>query len=306
MSSTRTSSICLADSNKEHAALLIEALTQHNYDALPAASGAEALKVCQDNDIDLILACVSLSDMTGYELLQNLNDNPGTENLSVILITDEGAPQDISRGYSMGAVHCISKPYNLPVIMTSVADAIGERQAHNLLHYNPQSSYIDQLTGLKSRNYLMERLQEEVDKAHRYGFPVSCVVMDVDDVKPLDDELGPVSLDDLLVEVAMTIRSYSRTYDILGRYDATLFASVLPHAPIDDAVSYTKKIMEELNATTFSDPNFPTHTQISAGIVTCSNGVAHGADFVFGEAMRGLLQAKSRPKDRLVARDLNQ
>jgi diguanylate cyclase (GGDEF)-like protein len=129
-------------------------------------------------------------------------------------------------------------------------------------------------------------------------------VFDVDEVRAIDVELGPVSLDDLLVEIAMTLRNFSRTYDVLARYDAALLAAILPHAPLNDAVSYAGKIVEEVNSTTFSDPNFPTEARLSVGIVTCQNGTAQGAEYVLGEAMRGLLHAKSLPGPRIVARSL--
>jgi diguanylate cyclase (GGDEF)-like protein len=102
----------------------------------------------------------------------------------------------------------------------------------------------------------------------------------------------------------MTLRNHSRTYDVLARYDATLFAAILPHSPLNDAVRYADKIMQEVGSTTFSDPSFPTEARLSVGIVACQNGSAHGADFVLGEAMRGLLQAKSLPEERLVARNI--
>jgi PleD family two-component response regulator len=76
---------------------------------------------------------------------------------------------------------------------------------------------------------------------------------------------------------------------------------VLPHTPLEQAVSYVEKILREVDATTFSDPSFPTEVKLSAGIVSCQNGSARGADFVLGEAMRGLLKAKSqKPEERRI------
>jgi diguanylate cyclase (GGDEF)-like protein len=129
----------------------------------------------------------------------------------------------------------------------------------------------------------------------------------VDELAADDDELGPVSMDDLMAEIAMTLRNYSRTYDVLARYDGTLFAAILPHAPLEDAIGYADKIVSEVESTTYCDPSFPTHTRLSVGIVSCQNGSAHAADFVLGEAMRGLLQAKSiTDGPRVVARSLSE
>ena len=83
-------------------------------------------------------------------------------------------------------------------------------------------------------------------------------------------------------------------------------AVMLPHAPMKDASSYVDKILEEIDSITFSDPNFPTEAKLSVAIVTCQNGSALGAEFLLGEAMRGLLQAKSLPDRRVVARNLSE
>ncbi len=271
-------------------------------------SGEAALELCGREKIDLILLDVCLPKMSGYDVCKALKANPKTQEICVVFVTVKGAPEDVSLGFQLGATDYIAKPHNLPIVMLRVDAALTKKLEQDRLRnqhdFFLDNSYADSLTGLRNRRYLLERLQEEVEKAHRYNYPVSCVVFDVDEVRPLDEELGPVSMDDLLVEVGMTLRNHSRTYDVLARYDGTLFAAILPHSPLNDAMSYAGKIMEEVGSTTFSDPSFPTEARVSVGIVSCQNGSAHGAEFVLGEAMRGLLQAKSLSDHRLVARNL--
>ncbi|NIA13629.1 MAG: diguanylate cyclase [Nitrospiraceae bacterium] len=301
--------VCVVDDNVETAALLCEGLQSHNYDAVAVHSGNEALALCAKQHIDLVLLDVCLPDIDGYEVCQSLKRSTETEEIPVIFVTVKGGPTDVIRGFEMGAADYITKPYNLPIVMVRVDAVLQKKNVHDKLRSEQgillENSYTDQLTGLRNRRYLLERLQEEVEKAHRYNYPVSCAVFDVDQVRPLDEELGPVSLDDLLVEVAMTLRNYSRTYDVIARYDGALFAAILPHLPLKEACRYATKIMGEVGSTTFSDPNFPTEASMSAGLVACQNGSARGAEYVLGEAMRGLLQAKSTRDERLVARNLS-
>jgi diguanylate cyclase (GGDEF)-like protein len=290
------------------AEVLCEGLKLHGYDAMAVHSGEAALELCGREKIDLILLDVCLPKMSGYDVCKALKANPKTQEICVVFVTVKGTPEDVSLGFQLGATDYIAKPHNLPIVMLRVDAALARKLEQDRLRnqhdFSLDNSYADSLTGLRNRRYLLERLQEEVEKAHRYNYPVSCVVFDVDEVRPLDEELGPVSMDDLLVEVGMTLRNHSRTYDVLARYDGTLFAAILPHSPLNDAMSYAGKIMEEVGSTTFSDPSFPTEARVSVGIVACQNGSAHGADFVLGEAMRGLLQAKSLSDHRAVARNL--
>lgn len=300
--------VCIADDDVEAAAALAGGLRVHGYDVVETNSGEAALKACGQGEIDLLLLDVNLGDMTGFDVCERLKDSPKFHNISVIFVTVKTTPEDVARAYELGAVDYITKPYSLPMVMVRVDAALRAKHVHDHLreshHAATDTGHTDHLTGLRNRRFLMERLQEEVDKAHRYDFPVSCVVFDVDEIEAQDVEMGPVSIDDLLVEVAMAIRSFSRGYDVLARYDGTLFAALLPHAPLDDALGYASKVMHEVEATTFSDPNFPTHAKVSVGIVTCRNGSAKGADWVFGEAMRSLFEAKNLSEERIAGRHL--
>jgi diguanylate cyclase (GGDEF)-like protein len=300
--------VCVVDDDEENAALLSEGLKLHGYEAVPCFRGTEALALCARGNVDLVLLDVCLPDIDGYEVCRRLKEAPETRDITVIFVTVKGAREDISRGYGVGAVDYIQKPYNLPMIMVRVDAAMRGEAMKRLSNQSDDeltdSIYTDPLTGLRNRRYLLERLEEEVEKAHRYNYPVACCVFDIDEVSAIDEDLGPVSLDDLLVEVAMAMRNHSRMFDVLARYDGTVFSAVLPHISIQEAINYADRILEELDSTTFSDPSFPTAATLRAGIVGCRNGSAKGADYVLGEAMRSLLQAKSLAGKRVIARNL--
>lgn len=302
--------VLVVDDYVDESALLCEGLKLHDYEAESVKTGEAAIARCQQGGIDLILLDVGLPDLDGYEVCRQLKDNPDTRDIVVIFVTAQGSPEDISLGYQLGAVDFITKPYNLPMVMVRVDSALRTRQMSDVFQQQghegvADGAYTDHLTGLRNRRFLLERLQEEVEKAHRYDYPVSCLVVDVDEVVPVDEELGATAMDDLLAEIALTMRNSSRTYDVLARYDGALFAAVLPHARLEDAMSYASKIQREVGATTFSDPSFPTQAKLSFGIVTCRNGSSRGAEHLLGEAMRRLLHAKSTDKH-LSGRDLNE
>jgi len=300
--------VLVIDDCADEALVLCEGLKLHDYEAEAVATGEAALARCAEGGIDLVLLDVGLPDIEGYEICRRLKADHDTENIVVIFVTAQGAPEDISLGYQLGAVDYITKPFNLPMVMIRVDSAMRTHQTAGFFpHPNEGTAdiaYTDHLTGLRNHRYLMERLQEEVEKAHRYNYPVSCLVVDVDEVIPVDEDVGATAMDDLLAEIALTMRNSSRTYDILARYDGALFAAVLPHARLEDAMSYASKIQREVGTTTFSDPSFPTQAKLSFGIVTCRNGSTRGAEQLLGEAMRRLFQAKSSESN-VCGRDLN-
>jgi diguanylate cyclase (GGDEF)-like protein len=282
----------------------------NDYEAVSVGTGAEALELCSKERFDLMLLDICLPDISGYDVCERLKAAPETSDIVIVFVTAKGSQEDIVKGFKLGAADYITKPYNLPMVIVRVEAVMRMKELQDKLRQQDEmlqdTAYTDTLTGLRNRRYLLERLQEEVEKAHRYNYPVSCIVFDLDEIEAIDDELGAAPLDDLLAEMALAIRNHSRTFDIVARYDGTLFAAVLPHTPLDQAVGYADKIMRELDSTTFADPCFPTQANVSVGIACCRNGSAHGAEYVLGEAMRGLLQAKSKTDNRLVARNLSE
>jgi diguanylate cyclase (GGDEF)-like protein len=292
------------DDDAEVALVLEEGLRLFDYEAFSFSSGEKALARLAEGDVDLVLLDVNMPGIDGFELCRKLKENPVTRDTVVIFCTVRGEPEDIQAAYQVGAYDYLTKPFNLPMVVVRVESALRKKRMNGQLsEFEPEpfmdTAYTDGLTGLRNRRFLLERLQEEVEKAHRYDYPISCVVFDIDETEPLEDDLGQASIDDVLAEVAITVRHYSRTFDVVARFDGTILVALLPHVPGDNAVCYARKILEEVENTIFADPCFPTKAQMSIGVVTCRNGSAKGAEFVLGEAMRALLQAKSQETERV-------
>jgi diguanylate cyclase (GGDEF)-like protein len=301
--------VCVADDEHDAAAILVQGLCANGYEAFPVHTGAEALEAARGGKCNLLLLDVGMPDIDGYTVCAQLKEDPATRDVPVVFVTVRGADHDVRRGLTLGATDYIVKPYNLPIVMLRIDAVMRTRQVAAALRMFPDpiydTAYTDGLTGLRNRRYFMSRLQEEVERAHRFNVPVSCVLADIDEFMPIDQDLGVAPLDDLLIEVALTIRYASRNYDVLARYDSAIFATVLPHAPLEQAMGYVQKIREEVDGVTFSDPNFPTRATMSVGVVTCRNGKAENADQVLGEAMRLLLRAKHLRGERVLSVDLN-
>ena len=300
--------VCVVDDSADENTILRQGLQMHGYHAMAAHSGQEALDVCQASLPDLILLDVGLPDMDGYAVCEQLKKSPETRDIPIIFVTARGENEDVARGYTLGAVDYVTKPYNLPMVMIRVDSALRTKQTDTFSRASSleDTAYTDPLTGLRNQRFLSERLEEELEKAHRYNMPVSCLFLDVSDVEAVDSELGSAAMDDLLAEIAMIMRNSSRVYDVLARFDGGLFAAVLPHTSLRAALRYAQKIQREVEDTTFSDPSFPTRAHLSFGIVTCANGQAQGAQRIMGEAMRNLLHAAAGCERGIVARDLNQ
>ncbi len=304
-----TIKICVVDDCVDETTVLCEGLKLFGYDAVAVHSGQDALRFVSKEEVHLILLDVGLPDIDGYEVCKRLKSDPASRDIPIIFVTARGSSGDVAHGYDLGAVDYVAKPYNIPIIIIHVDAALRTRQSATDMVAGPfmltDTIYTDRLTGLRNRRFLYERLQEETEKAHRYQYPVSCLMLEMEE--PLQKEAAPAPLvfEDILVEVALAMRNTSRAFDILARYDDMQFAAVLPHTQLKDAVSYANKIKREVADALLDESWVEGAADLSFGIVTCNNGKRPlTADEMIGEAMRNLLRAKGSAPDRISARTL--
>lgn len=90
-----------------------------------------------------------------------------------------------------------------------------------------RTSLIDTLTGVNNRRYFEQRISEEIDRALRSGECLSCLFLDIDHFKTINDTYGHQCGDRVLVDVAQTIRSMLRNNDVLARYGGEEFVVLL-------------------------------------------------------------------------------
>ncbi len=108
------------------------------------------------------------------------------------------------------------------------------------------SGLTDPLTGLHNRRYLDRRLGEELARASRYNQPMSCLFVDADNFKLINDTYGHKAGDIALRELACRIRSQLRTNDIATRYGGEEFALLLPQTTLDEAAMLAERIRLEV------------------------------------------------------------
>lgn len=130
----------------------------------------------------------------------------------------------------------------------------------------------DSLTGLYNRRYMQDVLLEERRRAHRYGHPLSVIMLDVDGFKTYNDTYGHVQGDVLLRMSAALLRENVRDVDIVGRYGGEEFIIVLPETPSAEAYQAAERLRLSIARTVFpgfpDDPDLAVFKTISLGVAT--------------------------------------
>ena len=143
-----------------------------------------------------------------------------------------------------------------------------------------RTSLIDMLTGVNNRRYFEQRISEEIDRALRSGECLSCLFLDIDHFKKINDTYGHQSGDRVLVDVAQTIRSMLRNNDVLARYGGEEFVALLSTGTGDRAAAdVAERIRQRIADREFCDKDGEVlKISLSIGVATLDPTKVSGID----------------------------
>jgi diguanylate cyclase (GGDEF)-like protein len=169
-----------------------------------------------------------------------------------------------------------------------------------------QVAQTDELTGMLNRRGFFEAAERELARASREGDDTALLIVDVDDLKSINDRFGHSLGDDLLILVAETLASRTRRGDITGRLGGDEFAVVLPGTGINAADDLAREFENLLRQAAIRTPAGTVRAAASVGVAAASVGVA-AADGRRPAVVRLLANADAdmyRKKKRRKARSL--
>ena len=164
----------------------------------------------------------------------------------------------------------------------------------------------DGLTGLYNHRHFQQRLRDECDRARRYSYKLSLIMIDIDNFKHYNDTHGHPAGDKVLLQVAEILSDKARQSDIVARYGGEEFA-ILCHSSLTDTVGVAERLLLDIDAAEFwGQEQQPLLKGQSEGSLTICLGVA-----AFGPSMKDpgelveladkkLYQAKKAGRNRVV------
>jgi diguanylate cyclase (GGDEF)-like protein len=262
----RRARVLLVDDQPMHLQVLRRALVA-DYQLFVAASGPQALRVCREQQPDLVLLDVVMPDMDGFQVLQQLKGDPDTTDTPVIFVTAHGGDEIETQCLMAGAVDFISKPVNASVVRARVKTHLTLKFQSDLLR---DLAFLDGLTGVSNRRQFDERLALEWGRAQRNGTPLSLILLDVDFFKAYNDHYGHQAGDVCLQQLASVLKAnLRRPTDLVARYGGEEFVCLLPDAPLEEGLAMAHKLLQAVKQQAIAH-------QFSgvADVVTVSLGVA--------------------------------
>jgi len=182
--------------------------------------------------------------------------------------------------------------FNNEEMVLIIVDDITELMETNL--QLKKMTITDGLTQLHNHNHLHYKLDEEINRAKRYGNKLSIIMLDIDQFKSVNDSHGHQVGDKTLASVGKIIKKSLREIDIPGRYGGEEFLVILPHTGLENSFITAERIRKTIESAAFEEVGLK---------ITVSGGVAEfqmeRAHHLIDKADKLLYKAKQKGKNRI-------
>ncbi|MEW5010296.1 MAG: diguanylate cyclase [Cycloclasticus sp.] len=235
-----TGNILYIEDSLSQSSIVIATLSNQGHHINHFQRAEEALEAFEDDSYDLVLTDIILDGpLTGLDIVKAIRKNE--EHLSVPILAMSGLSDtqqklDILRS---GANDYIVKPVIQEELIVRSQNLITSKKRLDSLETQQQHlqelAMKDQLTNLFNRHFMMESGPKTVQQAHRHGYPLSMLVIDLDKFKDINDQHGHPTGDSVLESIGATLLNCCRGEDIACRFGGEEFVVLLPHCSLSDA-----------------------------------------------------------------------
>jgi len=230
--------VLVADDDRVTRTMVTAWLRGSGFDVVAARDGDEALAVATERQPDLLLVDVTMPGRDGYDVCRAIQTASAVPP-PVIFLTAHATMTSRLTGLDAGAVDYIVKPFDQAELLARVRAALRTKAVRDGL---AEQATRDGLTGLLNRRELDVRSAAAVALAGRHGRSLSCLMVDIDHFKLVNDHFGHAAGDEVLREAARRMVSACRVSDVIGRYGGEEFLLLLPETCGADAVTTGDKL----------------------------------------------------------------
>ena len=260
-----------------------------------AVNGQKGLELAKKHNIDLILLDIIMDDMSGFEVLEALQQSEKTKNIPVIIVSAMDDVEHEVQGFAAGAVDYVTKPFVDEIVRLRVG--LHMRLLEQMRTIENLSLY-DSLTGIRNRRSFNLTMDKEWKLAFENGHPISLIMLDIDKFKVFNDTYGHLHGDVCLRAVAQALGT-AREKDMVFRWGGEEFAVLLPNAPLNDAEVLAERLRQAVsNAPILTEDGVNTSVTISLGLGCIFPQKTDKPEAFCSEVDRALYKAKQNGRNR--------
>jgi diguanylate cyclase (GGDEF)-like protein len=247
--------------------------------------------------------------MDGNEVSRWLKLDQNTRSIPIIMLTVKDAVADKVAGLEAGADDYLPKPFSeselnariyVHLRTKTLQDELKQknRQLEEMLTKVESLAIIDSLTGLFNRRRFETVFTSEVKRALRYETPLSCMMIDIDNFKKVNDERGHQDGDIVLREIAHRIQACIREVDTAARWGGDEFIVLSPNTSKENAKLVAARILKAVSQHSFTGFEGK-KISVSIGIASLPDPSIDSQDKLLSRADLALYEAKKKGRNRV-------
>ncbi len=303
-------SILLIEDNAFQAKQIVSVLETAEYAVIWASSGISGLKSAKTQNPDLILLDVVLPEVDGHEVCRWLKLDETTRATPIIMLTAKSDVQDRVTGLNLGADDYLPKPFNDQELLARIYACLRTKllqdelrgknaQLENLLRKVEQMAITDTVTQLFNRRHFTELLDKEFARAKRFNFPLSCMMLDIDHFKSINDTFGHQAGDSVLRDIAKIIQEAIRNIEVAARYGGEEFVLLFPQTPRQEALKPATRILETVSTFPYKELDRGRTVTVSIGLTGLPDDLIKTKEDLIQCADIALYRAKRGGRNRI-------
>jgi two-component system, cell cycle response regulator len=290
--------LLVADDDRITRELLTGILRAAGYLVEAVEDGQQAVERAARGSVDLVLLDIMMPRLSGLEACRILKGLTVDSFLPVLLVTVKTDSQSRVEGLRLGADDYVCKPFDEPELIARIEAMMRIKRLHDHVIESRKRletmSVHDELTGAYNYRYLHSRLSEEFKRAERYHDPVSCALVDIDQLQLINERGGHSAGDAAIRNLADVIRRSVREVDVVARFGGDEFLVVLPSTHFGGSVAVAERIWREFQVKEDAPRSRrqPPPVTVSIGVALYPSKDVKTKDTLLRAADTALFQAK--------------
>ena len=263
-----------------------------------ADNGRQGLATAIESQPQVVLVDARAAELDGMELVRTLRQFKTGRGIYALLLGDQSDEDQLVRAFEAGADGYLALPPSPRALAAHLLAGLRVASLQEELRHDQEelrrmsaelsasnqklqeAGMTDMLTGCPNRRYAMDRINQEWAMAVRTERPLACMVVDLDNLKQINDAHGHEAGDRALKLVASAFKGEMRAQEVLARSGGDEFIVICPDTPLDAALACAERMRAAAAAQPIVGGAHPVHTSVSIGVAVRDASTSDAATLI--------------------------
>lgn len=281
-------------------------LKRHGVKNFLVSNGEDALEVIKEEnfDLDIIITDYIMPGMSGEELCRTLRSLDKLEQVPIFFISSIANKEEVLGFFKAGASDYLPKPFIEEEFRARIVTHLRNRkyikeleQLNYKLKFNSEH---DQLTSLHNRRFFQRKLGGCFVQYQQTEGELSCMLIDLDYFKQVNDNYGHMFGDLVLSQFAEILRRDERSLDTTARFGGEEFVILLEDTSLKECIEIAQKLHKNTEGHIYKDGEIELQVTASIGISSLKSHEPVNSDKLISMADEALYQAKKNGRNQIA------